>query len=281
MKTRREFLKVSGLGVAGAAALKGSTFGEPVEPVLFGKDVPFEFGIASYTFRKYTLEETLEMTKRVGIKNIAFKSFHLELNSTDEQIRDVVKKVKNYGINLYGGGVIYMKTKEETDLAFEYAKKAGMKVIIGVPAHDLLGLVNEKVKKYDISVAIHNHGPGDDVYPTAESIYSLIEPLDHRIGICLDVGHTKRVGEDPVNDLDRFFDRILDVHIKDVSEPKPEGEEVEVGRGCIDIPGLMKLLVTKEFKGIASFEYEKDPEDLLPGLAESVGYVHGVLDTLL
>jgi inosose dehydratase len=280
MKTRRDFIKVSSLGIAGAAALRKSPFGEKTDSGMSGRDLTFELGMASYTFRKYTLEETLEMTRRLGIKNIAFKSYHLELDSSDEQIKTVVKKVKDYGINLYGGGVIYMETEEAVDQAFEYARKAGMKVIIGVPAHDLLDLVDEKVKKYDIKVAIHNHGPGDEVYPTPESIYKKIEPLDNRIGICLDVGHTQRIGEDLVIDANRFFDRILDVHIKDVSEPSPEGYNVEVGRGCLDIPGLMKVLVNKGYKGIASFEYEKDPEDVLPGLAESVGYVRGVLDTL-
>ncbi|MBL7112059.1 MAG: sugar phosphate isomerase/epimerase [Bacteroidales bacterium] len=280
MKSRRDFIKASGLGIAGAAALQGRPFSELAEPKLFGHNVPFELGIASYTFRKYSLEATLEMTKRLGIKHIAFKSFHLELDSTDEQIKEVVKKVNDAGIILYGGGVIYMKNEEEIEHAFEYAKKAGMKVIIGVPGHDLIYLVDEKVKKYDIKVAIHNHGPGDEVYPTAESIYEKIEPFDSRIGICLDVGHTQRVGEDPVNDLDRFFDRILDVHLKDESEPTPEGKPVEMGHGCLDIPEILRVLVAKGYKGIASFEYEKDPEDVLPGLAESVGYVRGVLDAL-
>ena len=31
------------------------------------------------------------------------------------------------------------------------------------------------------------------------------------------------------------------------------------------------------YKYTASFEFEKDKNDLLPGLAESVGYVRGIL----
>ena len=280
MKTRRDFLKVSGLGIAGAAAINIQSVTGRARPEWDDKKVPFELGIASYTFREYSLEETLAMTVRMGIKNIAFKSFHLELNSTDDQIREVVEKVNDAGLNLYGGGVIYMNSEEEMDQAFEYARKAGMKVIIGVPSHNLLDRVNKMVKKYDIRLAIHNHGPGDDVYPTPESIYTKIESLDERIGICIDIGHTQRIGEDPVNDVDRFFDRILDIHLKDVTKPTPEGQVIEVGRGCIDIPGLMKMLISKGYKGIASFEYEKDPKDVLPGLAESIGYVRGVLDCL-
>ena len=61
MKSRRDFIKASGLGIAGAAALQGRPFSELAEPKLFGHNVPFELGIASYSFRKYTLKETLEM----------------------------------------------------------------------------------------------------------------------------------------------------------------------------------------------------------------------------
>jgi inosose dehydratase len=34
------------------------------------------------------------------------------------------------------------------------------------------------------------------------------------------------------------------------------------------------------YTGIVSFEHEKDPDDPLAGLAESVGYVRGALATI-
>ena len=78
-------------------------------------------------------------------------------------------------MELYGGGVIYMKSKEQVDQAFEYAKNAGMSTIIGVPNHEFLEYTNDKIKEYDIKVAIHNHGPGDEMYPSPESIYEKIK----------------------------------------------------------------------------------------------------------
>ena len=76
----------------------------------------FDLGIASYTFRKFSLEDTLAMTKRLGITRIGFKSFHLPLDASDELISSTVAKCNEAGINLYGGGVIYMKTKEEVEM---------------------------------------------------------------------------------------------------------------------------------------------------------------------
>ena len=173
-----------------------------------------------------------------------------------------------------------MRNEEEVNNAFEYARLAGMKVIIGVPEHNLLPLVEEKVKEYDIQVAIHNHGPGDDVYPTPASIAEKVSDLDPRIGICIDIGHTVRIGSDLLQETEDYFDRILDVHIKDESEATAEGTTIEIGRGVIDIPAFLKLLIDKGYSHMVSFEFEKDEDDPLAGLAESVGYVRGVLDML-
>jgi sugar phosphate isomerase/epimerase len=73
---------------------------------------------------------------------------------------------------------------------------------------------------------------------------------------------------------------LFDVHLKDVDKPTHEGDTVEIGRGIIDMPKFLKVLVKKGFKGIASFEYEKDEKDPLAGLAESIGYVKGVLSVI-
>ena len=40
------------------------------------------------------------------------------------------------------------------------------------------------------------------------------------------------------------------------------------------------MLLDKKYSGVLSFEYEKDGKDPLAGLAESVGYVRGVLKML-
>ncbi len=217
------------------------------------------------------------MTKRLDLKYICFKSMHLELDSTQAEIEEVVSKVNEAGLTLYAGGVIYMRNESDVHRAFDYAKAAGMKIIVGVAAPELLPLVNEKVKQYDIKVAIHNHGPTDELYPTPASAYEKIKHLDKRIGLCNDIGHTQRAGVDPSVSAKKYADRLLDVHIKDVSAAIAEGNTLEIGRGVIDIPKFLKTLLKIEYSGIVAFEYEKDPEDPLAGLAESVGYVRGVL----
>ena len=137
--------------------------------------------------------------------------------------------------------------------------------------------MNEKVQKYDIRVAIHNHGPGDKVFPTPDVAYEKIKKLDRRIGLCIDIGHTARNGIDPSRAAEQFADRLLDVHMKDIHEATAAGHGVEIGRGVFDIPKFLRTLDKIGYAGFVSFEFEKDPNDPLPGLAESVGYVRGVL----
>ena len=276
--TRREFLVLSGAGLLATPFSGLNAMESPAKKQ--SSDFPFELGIASYTFREFSLEETLRMTKRLGISRITFKSFHLPLDAPDELIASTIAQCETAGITCYGAGVIYMKTKDEVDNAFEYARKAKMQMIIGVPQHELLPYVEEKVKKYDIKLAIHNHGPGDKVYPSAESAFVLIKDMDPRMGLCIDIGHTKRIGRDPEQDLVDFFGRVFDIHIKDVTAANKDGSTCEIGRGVIDIPSFLKTVIKKKYSGTIAFEYEKDGGDPLPGIAESVGYVRGVLSTL-
>jgi sugar phosphate isomerase/epimerase len=237
-------------------------------------------GLASYTCREFDLDATLAMARRLGLGRIAFKDMHLPLDSSEETIRATVDKAKAHGLIAYGCGVVYMASEAEVDRAFSYAGAGGMSVIIGVPDHSLLGRAAERVRETGILLAIHNHGPGDLRYPTPLSILDRVSKLDPRIGVCLDIGHCARSGLDPSSEAALCGPRLLDVHMKDVSSSTAEGGTVEIGRGVIDIPRFLLTLIEMGFRGTLSFEHEKDGRDPLPGLAESVGYVRGVLDAL-
>ena len=97
------------------------------------------------------------------------------------------------------------------------------------------------------------------------------------MGLCVDIGHTVRIGKDPIEETFNYMDRVHDIHIKDVDIADSSGTPLEIGRGVIDIPGFLKMLLEANYSKVVSFEYEKDGKDPLAGLAASVGYVRGVL----
>ncbi len=276
MKSRRNFLKAAGAGVLAAGAAPLSAF--PLFPA--DKDAvanTFTLGMAGYTFREFNVDKTIEMMKRIGITYLSLKDFHMPMNSTQEQINAVLDKFRAAGINVYTVGVVYMRTKESVDQAFEYAKMAGVKLMVCAPNYELLPYVEEKVKTYDIRLAIHNHGPDNPLFPNATDIWNHIKDLDSRIGICIDIGHTTRDGADASSDIEKYKARIYDVHIKDVDKAAKEGKTVEIGRGIIDIPKVVATLRKIKYTGKCSLEFEKDMKDPLAGIAESIGYFKGVM----
>jgi inosose dehydratase len=276
MKSRRQFFKLAGTGILAAGV--SSVYSSPLvtAPVRGSKDI-FSLGMAGYTFKGLSVERTIEIMNYVGVNYLSVKDFHMPLDSTQQQIDSVVGKFRAAGITVYTVGVIYMKTEAAVDQAFNYAMMAGVKMIVGAPDYNLLPYVEKKVKQHDIRLAIHNHGPDNPLYPNATDIWNHIKDLDPRMGICIDIGHTVRDGQDPSVDIERYAARIFDIHTKDVDAATKEGKTVETGRGIIDIPKFISSLRKIKYTGKCSLEFEKEMKDILPGVAESIGYFKGVM----
>lgn len=237
----------------------------------------FKLGMAGYTFAKFDLDKTLETMQSADVHYLCIKDFHLPLNSTDKEIADFHAKLASKGVTGYAVGPIYMKTEAETDRAFEYAKRVGVKLVVGVPTYELLPYVDKKVKEYGFNYAIHLHGPDIELFPDADDVWNNVKNLDPRIGMCLDIGHNTRNGKDPVNDLKRYHSRVFDIHIKDVTGNTKLGYSVEIGRGIIDIPAFVKMLRKVGYTGVCSLEHEKNMNNPFMGISESVGYFRGVI----
>jgi sugar phosphate isomerase/epimerase len=279
MTTRRSFLKNTGglMALAGVSpAVASASIPETTRPA--AEDL-FKLGMAGYSFVHFNLDQSLEMMRKTDVHYLCIKDFHLPLNSTAEQIAAFHEKLKKSGVTGYAVGPIYMKTKQEIDNAFAYCKRVGVKLIVGIPNHEELPYIDQKVKEYDFKYAIHIHGPGDKLYPNAASVINLVKDLDPRIGLCFDMGHDMRYGNDPIADLDKYSKRIFDIHLKNVTAATKDGSTCELGRGVIDIPAFVNMLRKVKYDGCCSLEYEKDMKDPLAGIAESVGYFKGVCDS--
>ncbi|HVN58836.1 MAG TPA: sugar phosphate isomerase/epimerase [Bacteroidales bacterium] len=281
MKNRRDFLRLTATGVASAALIPGDMLiraNKPGEGEKI-KDT-FSLGMAGYSFYNLSFEQALVIMKRINVLNMSLKDNYLPLSSEKVKIEEVTGRFRAAGINIYTVGVITMEKEEDVDRAFAYASAAGVKMIVGQPAPALVSYVEEKVKQYDIRIAMHNHGPDTKNFPTADIIWDRIKSLDRRMGICLDIGHTTRAGRDAVADLIKYAPRIYDIHIKDVTGSTKEGRTIEMGRGVIDIPAFVKALRKVKYSGMCSLEFEKDMDDPLGGIAESIGYLRGVCASL-
>ena len=274
-----------GLIVAGAAVLAGPRIWAADAPATAAADPlrGLKLGIATYSFRKFDLDQTIKGIQRVGVKYVSIKDFHLSMKSTAEQRKETIAKFKTAGITPLSVGVVTLPKDEAVcRAAFEYARDCGVPVMVANPVPEALPAVEKLVKEFDIRIAIHNHGPEDKRWPTPNSAIEAVKNLDPRIGICIDVGHTARAGVDPAKAILDFADRLFDVHIKDISDVHGKGAsaELEVGRGVLNLKAMLATLLKIKFAGHVGLEYEKDPADPIPGIAESVGFIRGVTSAL-
>lgn len=285
--TRRMALKNLALAGAGLTLLPTGLCAATTEPVAKvipppASPLPFELGVASYSLRGLPIEAALRAVRRVGLKNISINRLHLPWENPAPGWTSVLEKFQSTGVAARCCGVIYLKNDEAAVRnACEYTRALGVSLLACSPDLDALPLLERYLKQYDLRAAIHNHGPEDKIWPTAHEIWRAIQPFDERIGICLDVGHNFRAGADPTEAIYNYRSRMYDIHLKDTIAPVGTDDiPIEIGRGVIDQRPILKALIEIGYREMVWFEYEKDADDPLPGLAESVGYIKGLLKNL-
>ncbi len=107
--TRNNFLKTAAIGVA--ASMAPVSFKDLAAQTTVKQQADrLKLGLASYTLHKFSLDETIKILQRLELKEVSLKDMHLPMSATPAQLKEMTDKVRNAGINLYGVGVIYMKS---------------------------------------------------------------------------------------------------------------------------------------------------------------------------
>lgn len=272
--SRRQWMLQS----SGALALAlTTTHAEAQEYRIKGSDI--KLGVASYSFRKFSREQTIQMTKALGTPYLNVKDFHLKLDSTPEEIAAAKKEFADNGIVIVGCGNVSFSKDDDSDIRskFEYAKRAGFPLIVCAPTAVTLPKLEKYVQEFDIKIAVHNHGPEDHNFPTPQSVLAVVKNMDPRCGLCIDVGHTSRTGADIVQSIAEAGPRVLDMHVKDLADPKAKDSQVPVGEGKLPIPQIFAQLIQMKYSGSVNLEYEVQPDDPMPGMQKSFAYMRRVL----
>jgi inosose dehydratase len=238
-------------------------------------------GVATYTLRDLPIEEAIKGVKRVGLKYVSIKNVknHIDLSHPSEERKRRAQMFRDAGLIPLSVGNVSMRTGEaDIRRAFEYARDIGVPTIVCAPSLEAIPILDKMVKEFDIKLAIHNHGPEDKgFFPSPFDVMRAVEKFDQRIGLCIDVGHTARAGVDPADSILKCQERLYDLHMKDISALGDRNTPIEGGRGILDSKSILAALLKIKFQGLVGFEYEKDAKDPIPGLAESVGYIKGLL----
>lgn len=142
------------------------------------------------------------------------------------------------------------------------------------------GTLTERLNKlgkiaYDYGLEIVYHPHMTTTVQTSAEIDKFLELTDPKyINIIYDTGHLAFSGEDPVQVLDKHFDRIKHIHLKDVrSDAIKRAEEKKLsflesilegvftvpGDGDIDFAPIFKILGERNYKGWLVVEAEQNP----------------------
>lgn len=238
-----------------------------------------KLGVASYSLREFSRRLCINMVKQLDTPYLCIKEFHALYRSTPEELDRARAEFQKAGITLTGGGTVYMLKDDEDDIKsyFEYAKRLGMPMMNIGPTAATLPKIEKFVKQYDIKVAVHNHGPEDKNFPAPSDALKIIKDMDPRVGLCIDVGHTTRTGKDLIEEMRMAGPRLIDMHIKDLSDLMNSRSQVEVGKGKMPVVAIFKELIKMNYPGVVHLEYEIKGDNPLPGMQESFSYMRGVL----
>ncbi len=293
-RTRRGFLRTS--AAAGAAGLawplaavgttsgrhrsETDTFAGAVNQAARGAaEGAVRLGVASYSLRQFPRAYAIEAVRELATPYVNIKSFHQPYEGSPEELAAGRREFESAGLQIVGGGTITLQKDDDDDIRtyFEYARMSGMPLMVIAPTAQTLPRIERFVTEYDIKVAVHVHGPTDEHFPGPQDVLPVINDMDPRVGVCVDVGHTARTGIDLVEVLEMCGDRALDIHMKDLRDLTSAASQCIVGEGKIPVAAIFRQLEKMSYSGYVNLEYEIDADDPLPGMKQSFAYMRGVI----
>ncbi|MGB8456519.1 MAG: sugar phosphate isomerase/epimerase [Candidatus Acidiferrum sp.] len=293
-KTRREFL--AGMGTLAAAAslpelllsareplyppANLSYFDTPIAPA------PFELhiGYASITWGGND-RQAIEDISSVGYPGIQIRSNAIKEFGSGAALREMLGKYHLKMIALSSGNISLDPAIESSEIAKHVANAkflgdAGgiyLQIIDERPkgraviAADykrlgrLLTELGKRVADLGLQLGYHNHMGA--MGQTPEGVEQIMDAVDPRYAkLELDVAHYFQGGGDPVAAIEKYRDRLLFLHLKDV-EHLPEGAGgkqsyrfVELGRGLVNLPAVVEALRKINFRGWGIVELDEVPD---------------------
>ena len=269
--SRRAFLAASAAGLlAGRASAAG--------------DLGFTFGVQSYTFRNFDLEQALKRIQELGLKHAEFYSKHIPVESSPEKLKGILKLCHEYDVTPVGFGVSpFTKNHDANRKFFDFGKAIGVKYLSADPTPDSFDSLDKLCEEYKIAIAIHPHGPQGKGqrhrWWSAEVIMKAIKDHNKLIGTCLDTGHLVRMAQlgvklDPAQQVRVMGDRNYAMHLKDHDNKRKTDVVFGDPTGVLDVAAVFKALQEVKFKGTVSIEYEAHPEDPSSDMKKCVAYVN-------
>jgi sugar phosphate isomerase/epimerase len=273
MLSRRSFLASAGAGVM-AGSFMNRAFANHHEKI--------PLGIQLWTVKDEAakdLEGTLRKVYAAGFREIEFAGFY------GKQAAEVGALMKGIGFSLVsmhaGAGDI---AKNGAQILAD-AKTLGLRYVVcsspGVSPEkdklpweermkavdlddwkwnaDLFNKFGKQVSDAGMTFGYHNHSAEFKKFDGKTAFDHLFESTDPKlVKIELDVGWVEVAQQDPVAILNKYKDRVIALHVKDVGKRPADGTEppsVALGEGVVD---WKKVIGTAKANGTKAYFYEQE-----------------------
>jgi inosose dehydratase len=287
---RREFLgAMSTLAVASALSPKAlfardllyppmdlSHFDTPISPA----PSQIHFGYAAITWDGND-RQAVEDIAAVGFRGIQLRSNSIAEFGSPAAVRDLLSKHDLKFVALSSGDLLSDSASVKKSIAehtshAKFLRDAGglyLQILDNRPkgriaiADDFKQLgkalteLGKRTADLGILLGYHNHIGSLGERP--EELDQVMGASDPRyVKLELDIAHYFQGGGDPVKAIEKYSDRLLFLHIKDVEQvSKSVYRFVELGHGLVDVPAVFEALSKINFRGWAVVELDEVPEN--------------------
>lgn len=227
-------------------------------------------GIQSFSFRNFSLKETLKSMHKLKMQFIEPYPDHFPMTADVNEIQGTLKMMQEFGIQPVAYGVVGFDSDAVANRkVFEFAQQAGIGIISADPKPEAFESLEKLVAEFNIKIAIHNHGPGSR-YDSLADLQQAIDGRHPGIGACVDTGHFIRSGEDPVAVINALKQRVHSLHLKDIIA---EGDCI-FGTGKLDVNGVLQAGLALDPQMPMLIEYEASPEDPFDDIQQSLEFIY-------
>jgi inosose dehydratase len=257
-----------------------SYFDTPISPA----PGEIHFGYASITWNGND-RQAIEDIAALGFAGIQLRANAIKEFASPTELRDLLEKHQLKMVALSSGGVRIDPAVEAEEIAkhTEHAKfvrdVGGLYLQVTderpkdrpITSGDyarlgkLITEIGKRTADLGVSLGYHNHMGTLGERP--EEVDQILQAADPRYAkLELDVAHYFQGGGDPAKAIEKYHDRLLFLHIKDVAPvpDAPSGKRpfrfVELGRGRVDLPAGFAALREVNFRGWAIVELDAVPD---------------------
>jgi len=288
---RREFIAALSATAVAAALPRTALFaGERLYPPtdLSRFDTPIapapseiHFGYAAITWGGND-RQAIDDIAAVGFHGIQLRSNCIAEFGSPAAVRDLLSQKELKFVALSSGDLLYdpsaaKKSVDEHTTHAKFLRDAGgmyLQVIDSRPKGRVvvpedfkhlgkaLTELGKRTADLGIPLGYHNHMGSTGERP--EELDQIMSASDPRyVKLELDIAHYFQGGGDPVKAIEKYSDRLLFLHIKDVEQvSKSVYRFVELGHGQVDVPAVFESLNKVNFRGWAVVELDDLPPNV-------------------